>query len=59
MYIMFNKKYYTHCPNSECDWNGIPFMSYSGLSVLCVCPNCGYMWSISNNERNYGGGYRK
>ena len=53
---MFRREYYTDCPNPNCNWHGKPFMSSPSL---CVCPNCGYMWSISSRERNYGGGYRK
>ena len=63
---MFKREYYTDCPNpkvdpedpteSVCNWHGKPFMP---SPTQCVCPNCGYMWSISSRERNYGGGYRK
>ena len=70
---MFEQEYYTDCPNTEkkpkvdpedptewvCNWHGTPFMSYERPSILCICPNCGYMWSISYSERNYGGGYVK
>lgn len=63
---MFKREYYTDCPNPAkdpedptkfvCNWHGTPFKP---SPTQCVCPNCGYMWSISDRERNYGGGYRK
>ena len=66
---MFEQEYYTDCPNKDkdpedptvwfCNWHGKPFMSYDKPSILCVCPNCGYMWSISYSERRNGGGYKK
>ena len=66
---MFEQTYYTDCPNKDkdptdptkwvCDWHGTPFMYNDKPSIQCVCPNCGYMWSISYSERNYGGGYKK